>query len=207
MNENGPGPGSRSISASVPGTGRQADLALLERVAGSDKTAMKQLYDTHASDLTKFVRTRINDPVEVADVVQDTMMEVWRAAGSFSGRSSVKSWIFSIARNKAVDRIRSASRTVLSGDPPEEVDPAPDAFAITAAVQDAAQLRTCLEALSPRHRAVLHLAFFQDLPYEQIAEIEECPVGTVKTRIFHAKKLMMHCLLAAKGGQAKDGIG
>ena len=62
------------------------------------------------------------------------------------------------------------------------------------AASDAARVRECIGRLSDTHRSAIHLAFWRELPYGEIAEIEGVPVGTVKTRILHAKRLLMHCL-------------
>ncbi len=176
------------------------DRALIDRIAGGDKRAMRAFYERHSGSLQKFVALRLADPFEAADIVQEAMLEVWRGAGRFEGRSSVKSWLYNIARNKAVDRIRQKSRTPL-GEPDAEVpDEAPDPLAVTEALEEAARLKACMAELRAEHRAVLHLAFFQDLAYAEIAEIENCPVGTVKTRIHHAKRLLMHCLAKLSEG-------
>ncbi len=176
------------------------DQALIRRITAGDRQAMRSFYERYSGPLQKFVALRLADSFEAADIVQEAMLEVWRNADRFEGRSSVKSWLFNIARNKAVDRIRQKSRAPL-GDPDMEApDEAPDPLAVTQALQEAAQLKACMAELRAEHRAVLHLAFFQDLAYAEIAEIEGCPVGTVKTRIHHAKKLLMHCLAKSRTG-------
>jgi len=171
-----------------------ADRDLLMRISKGDKVAMRTLYERHFPGLSAFVRNRLNDPVEAADLVHDTFMEVWSRAGKFRGRSSVRSWIFAIARNKTVDRVRKLSRLSLA-EPDETIaDEAPQAETVISNAQDAARVRACLEALSPAQRAAIMLAFYEDMAYREIAEIEGVSEGTVKTRIFHAKKLLLHCL-------------
>ena len=170
------------------------ERALLERVANGDRAAMRALYDIHADGVHRFVSSWLADPFDASDIVQETMLEVWRRAGSFAGRSAVKSWIFSIARNKAVDRNRKGGRAVLTDSPPDQIDEAPDPHAALEAVQNAERIRACMDKLSAPHRAAIHLAFFEDLSYAEIAEIEQCAVGTIKTRVHHAKAALMRCL-------------
>jgi RNA polymerase sigma-70 factor, ECF subfamily len=171
------------------------DAALLERIAaGGDKSAMKLLYERHSDALYHFIRARLRDPFEAADVMQEVFIEVWRAAGRFQGRSAARTWIFGIARNKTVDRMRRGGREVLADPDPDLADDAPSPEAVVEAASDAARLRGCIEKLSAAHRSAIHLAFYRELPYGDIAEIEGVPVGTVKTRILHAKRLLMHCL-------------
>lgn len=166
---------------------------LLGRIALGDKKAMRAMYMSLGPELHRFIQTRLSDPHEASDILQETMLEVWRQADAFEGRSSARTWIFSIARNKAIDRVRRRVPTI--AEPDETVpDEAPDPYDTLAALDDGAALRTCVEQLTDVQRAVIHLAFFKDLPYSEIAEIEGCSVGTVKTRVHHAKKLLMHCL-------------
>lgn len=170
------------------------DAALLKRVADGDMTAMKALYMAHAATVTRFVRVRVRDDAEAADIVHDTMLSVWRSAKSFEGRASVLSWILTLARNRTVDHIRKHARVTL-GAPDEEIpDDDPNPEAVLAASQEADRLRACVEELPERQRAVIHLAFYEDMTCAQIADIETVPEGTVKSRIYHAKQLLMRCL-------------
>lgn len=154
---------------------------------------MRAFYEAVGPDLHRFIQTRLNDPHEAADVLQETMLEVWRQAHAFERRSAVRTWVFSIARNKAIDRVRRSAPT---GPAPDEeiADAAPDPEAAMAALQDGDRLRECIGSLKTVHRAAIQLAYFRDLPYGEIAQIENCSIGTVKTRIHHAKRLLLHCL-------------
>ena len=181
-------------------TDNSQDRLLLDRVAAGDMAAMKALYTGHATAVQRFVATRLHDRFEVQDVVHDTMLDVWRSAHGFQGRSSVRSWILTLARNKVVDHIRRQSRVSLAE--PDDTLPSdePDALSVIAAAEDVSRVRACVHALSPQHRAAVELAFFRELTYGEIAQIEDVPEGTIKTRIFHAKKLLMNCL-SRKGRQ------
>ena len=178
--------------------GEISDKALLERVAARDQNAMKALYERHSGPLYQFVTYRLRDTFDAHDIMHETMLTVWRQAERFEGRSSVKSWIFSIARNKSIDRNRRGPNTHYADADPEIPDESPDPYQVREATEDADRVRAAVNKLSEMHRAVIHLAFFEDLSYAEIAEIEGCPVGTVKTRIMHAKKLMMHHLAASE---------
>lgn len=170
------------------------DHSLLARIAEGDKDAIKSLYERHHDALFGFLRRQCNDEFLSADLVHEVMMQVWRGAKSYSGKSSPKTWIFAIARNKLIDRFRASSRLSFVEDVPETEDETPNAEAVIENAQDAARVRHCVAQLSERHRAAVELAFFQDLSYEEISEIEKTPTGTIKTRIHHAKKLLMRCL-------------
>ena len=174
--------------------GQPTDIEILARVAQGDVAAMRTLYLRHSEALQRFVASRLRDKFEVADVVHNTMLEVWRSAGRFEGRSNVRSWMFSIARFKTIDHIRKQSRTELAAPDEDLPDETPDAEAVIAASQDAARVRDCVDKLAGHQRVAVHMAFFEDMTYAEIAEIEDVPQGTIKTRIFHAKKLLMRCL-------------
>ena len=170
------------------------DEQLMAKVKQADRAALRKLYDRHAAGLTAFAAQTLSDPVEAADIVHETFISVWEKAEGFRENLSFKSWLFTIGRNKSVDRLRKGSRMTL-GDPDTEVpdlDPNPEQVALNC--EDTGRVRACLEKLSDAHRRVVSLAFYEDIAYREIAEIEDVSEGTVKSRIFHAKKLLMHCL-------------
>jgi len=173
---------------------KNTDLHLVRKISKGDQSAMKQVYELHSGPLFHFVKGWLADPHEASDIVHETMLEVWRKANRFQGRSSLKSWIFSIARNKSIDRNRKSSRMSYTDDVPEMIDNDITPIEALELSQDAELLKGCISRLSETHRRVIHLAFYQDLSYKEISEIEGCPIGTVKTRILHAKKLLMRDL-------------
>ncbi len=155
---------------------------------------MKALYEAHSDALHRFLASRLGDAFEAADVAQETFLEVWRRPGRFEGRSTLRTWLFGVARNKAIDRIRKARRTYLGKPDDCAADDAPNPEDVAVAASDAARVRACIARLSEAHRSAIHLAFYGEFRYDEIAEIEQAPVGTIKTRILHAKRLLMHCL-------------
>lgn len=171
-----------------------AQRQLLARVAEGDKAAFAQLYRALEKPLYGFVALKLNDPSEAHDIVHETFMQVWKSASAFEGRSAVKSWVFGIAYRKVVDVIRKQSRMVVSDDMPEETDDGVSAETCLLAAQSADHLRHCLGTLKEDHHVAIRLAFYEDLGYREIASITDVPEGTVKTRIFHAKRALMHCL-------------
>lgn len=176
------------------------DAELLAQVGRGDKIAMKALYDRHQAGLYRFIRSRIGDAFEAADVMQEAFLEVWRGSDRYQGNASVKTWIYGIARNKAVDRVRRGARVTLTDTPDETLpDDGPSALEVIEAASDAERLRVCLEKLAPAQKSAVRLAFYEDLSYPEVAEVEGVPVGTIKTRIHHAKKLLMRCLTRLTG--------
>lgn len=178
--------------------------ALLARIAAGDRDALAALYRQHEAALFRFVLSRLNDPTQSADIVHDVFLEIWRSAGRFEGRSSVRTWIYGIAYRKVIDVFRASARLQVTDDIPETEDDSPGALECLAAAETRDQVRHCLGTLKPDHRQAVELAFFQDMGYREIAEVTQVPEGTVKTRIFHAKKLLQHCLgrFGLQGGTA-----
>jgi RNA polymerase sigma-70 factor (ECF subfamily) len=174
--------------------------ALLRHSAQGDRAAFARLYRALERPAFRFILSKLNDPHEAADILNEVFMEVWRTAARFEGRSSVKSWVFAIAYRKTMDHFRRTRRTTVSDDIPEVEDESPDALTCLAAAEEAEHVRHCLGTLSPDHRSAIELAFYEDLSYGEIARISGTPEGTIKTRVFHAKRLLLHCLgLRMKG--------
>jgi RNA polymerase sigma-70 factor (ECF subfamily) len=169
-------------------------VSLLSRVADGDKAAYAQLYRMLERPLYGFISLKLNDPAEANDVFHETFIEVWKRAGTFEGRSAVKSWVYGIAYRKVVDVIRKQAKVVVSDEIPEVEDQSADAEASLQAAQSGAHVRYCLGTLKDEQQAVIRLAFFDDLTYREIADIVDAPEGTVKTRVYHAKQALLHCL-------------
>ena len=174
---------------------------LIQRIAGGDKQALAALYRTYERPVYRFIVSRLNDPHEAADILHDVFMDIWRVAASFEGRSQVRTWIFGIAYRKVIDAHRKRGRVDVTDEVPETGEMADSAEAGYAASQEAEHLRYCMGRLSDDHRSAISLAFYEDMTCAQIAEIAGVPEGTVKSRLFHARKLLQHCLTGRIGGR------
>lgn len=171
-----------------------SDSEIIQRIAAGDKAAMRLFFERYQTPLFAFLRGRGADAQTADDAVQDAMLDVWRTANRFEGRANAKTWLFTIGRNKMIDRIRKSSRLSPVEDMPETPDDSPSAEAILIASDDASRVKSCLAKLKPHHMTAIRLAFYEDLTYAQISSIEEVPEGTIKARIYHAKKLLLRCL-------------
>lgn len=164
--------------------GRQAGLMRAVAEAG-DRAAFAALYDHFAPRLKAWLM-RLGAPEDVAEeLMQESLITAWRRAASFDpAQASVATWLFTIARNKRIDRLRRERRPEIDPSDPllvPEPEPAPDA--IIDAAQDEAQLRAALQDLPAEQLHLLRLAFFSDLSHRDIATRENLPLGTVKSRI------------------------
>lgn len=119
------------------------------------------------------------------ELTQESLISAWRRAGSYDPvQASVSTWLFTILRNKRIDRLRREKRPELDPNDPALVhDPEPAADTLMMAMQDEVQLRAVLQTLPAEQLHLLQLAFFSDLSHRDIAEREKLPLGTVKSRI------------------------
>jgi RNA polymerase sigma-70 factor (ECF subfamily) len=133
-------------------------------------------------------------PQLVEEVLNDTMLVVWQSADSFRGASKFSTWLFAIAYRKAI-KARLAWPDPLEDDQQdfrESDEPSADQQIQHRKLRDA--LIEAMSRLSAEHRAVVDLTYFHGLGYREIAEIVDCPVDTVKTRMFHARRRLRQCL-------------
>jgi RNA polymerase sigma-70 factor, ECF subfamily len=176
-----------------------SDPELIRRVAGKDRRAFETLYQRYAGRLHRYLSRLIAQPDVIEEVLDDVMLVVWESAARFNHTSRVSTWIFGIAHFKALKaRARLSGR---AGEQPVSDDQAGEGEGpedATLRGEVGRVLAQGLEALSPEQRAVVELTFYQGRSYQEIAEITRCPVNTVKTRMFHARRRLAP-LLAALG--------
>jgi len=169
----------------------------MPRIAQGDRAALRQLYDATAPKLFAVCLRILSNREESEDVLQDVYVTIWRRADRFDpARASVATWISTIARNRAIDRLRARgplARSV-SVENLEIADDQPGADATLAATDDAARLEACLSELDPRTRDVIRTAFFEGVTYEALAGRMEIPLGTVKSWIRRGLARLKRCL-------------
>jgi RNA polymerase sigma-70 factor, ECF subfamily len=196
------------VPVSAPMTADPPDAAsLLARVAVGDEEALRGLYDAFRPRLRRYLWHQLDgDAAAVDDALQDIFVAVWRTAAGYRGEASVATWLFQIARYRALHarRGRRGAGAPLSLDRPEqERGIAADREALSPEEQVLGRLTLAraLAALSPKHREALYLVSQQGFSLEEAAAILGVPVGTVKSRMSYARK----ALLAALAGESAEG--
>jgi RNA polymerase sigma-70 factor (ECF subfamily) len=187
----------RTVARSATGSAHPrggAEGPLLERVASGDLDAFEKLYRLYQPRLDRFLTGMLRRPQLVEEVLDDTMMVVWQTAGNFRGASKLSTWIFSIAYRKALKARARWPEPVVDEQLLTRVstDPGPEDQLGHNRLHDA--LVEAMDGLSADHRAVVDLTYFHGLGYREIAEIVGCPVDTVKTRVFHARRRLKQAL-------------
>lgn len=168
---------------------------LLGAIARGDGSSMAAFYGLYENRLYAFAHSRLDDPHSAAEIVNEVMLVVWRTAGHFRGKAQVSTWLLGIANNKVIDVLRRREK----GWGPEPAEQHSEVSwhtgeRLAAKAQYCRTVKKCLESLPDPQREVVHLAFFEDLTYTEIAGILDRPPGTVKTRMYHAKLNLKQCL-------------
>ena len=169
----------------------------MPRLALGDRDALRALYEATASKLFGVCLRILRDREESEDVLQDVYVTIWRRADRFDpARASVTTWISTIARNRAIDRLRARGPLALADavEDLEIADEAPGAESLLSAADDAARLAGCLGELDERTRAVIRTAFFEGVTYEALARRMDTPLGTVKSWVRRGLARLKGCL-------------
>ena len=174
--------------------GDTADARLLARVAGGDREAFERLYHAYFPRLTRFLNRSTRNLQLIEEIVNDTMLVVWKKAPSWDASCKVSTWIFAIAWRRAR---KSASSLYAVNGAFEQVEAAPDLLEAGPDSQPERQFAllrqhqavdAALDALPVDQRTVVQLTYFHDMAYADIADVMGCPENTVKTRMFKARR-------------------
>ena len=185
------------------GLGNEAEVDLVRRIASQDQYAFEVLYRIYYRRLTRFLDRITRRPHANEEVLDDTMFAVWRKAATFNGTSQVSTWIFAIAYRmalKALKRNRAWTQRLLLDDGEPDTAPSPEAALIEG--ESRSRIKRLLADLSPEQRAVIELTYYQGLSCAEVAQITDCPVNTVKTRMFHARRKLRLLLPQLDGSRA-----
>jgi RNA polymerase sigma-70 factor (ECF subfamily) len=179
-----------AIGGVRPGDGSapQDDGRLIGRICRQDARAFEELYRSYYPRLTRFLSNILRRAPLIEEVLNDTMMVVWTHPDRYNGKSKVSTWIFAIAYRKALKALRRHDEPV--EDSLAEIRPSPEPGPEQQLGSREVQkvVLSAIGELSADHRAVVDLTYFHEIGYREIAEIMDCPVDTVKTRMFHARR-------------------
>ncbi len=187
-------------------------LRLLGRIERADEAAFRELYRAFSRRLYAYVLRQLGDPAQAEEIVADSLYEVWKAPARFRGDAQFSTWLIGIARNKVLMAFRSRKPDSKHEDLDDvaETLAAEDgsAFDMLANAQRREGVRHCMDKLSDDHRECVHLVFYEGMSLAEVAEVQACPEGTVKTRLFHARQKLKNCLqtmLQREGGGSLAG--
>jgi RNA polymerase sigma factor (sigma-70 family) len=178
------------------------DVDLINRVAGDDRAAFEALYRGYYPRLRRFLEQVTRRPQIVEEILNDTMLVVWRKASTYNLHSRVSTWIFGIALRRALKALKRVDEPMefVPEQSPDHGAAGPEGMLVQQETR--ASIVRALNTLSPDHRAVIELTYFEGYSCAEIAEIMRCPVSTVKTRMFHARR-RLRMLLPGHTGQGE----
>ena len=179
-----------------------SDSELLACIRRQDAAAFEILMARYREALRRHLRGIVRDPGATEDLVQEIGLRVWTRADQWDGRGAVRAWLFRIATNLALNHLRTIRRRCERPLEPAGEDPDEDAFMpawmVDAAAQEPAQeveraerdaaLRRIVEDLPPDKREVLRMVYDWEMDLREVAERLDIPEGTVKSRLYHARK-------------------
>ena len=178
---------------------------MIRRMVDADETALGALYDQWSRSLYSLVLYLLKNPDEAEDIVEETFWQAWRKASSYEpSKGAVSTWLLTIGRRKALDRIRTRKRQRedLIGDERTfadlpSTDPDPSQQAEGSELRE--HVRAALRGLPAEQREVLELGYFSGLSQTQIADVTGQPLGTVKTRMRLAMQKLREPLSMHRG--------
>jgi RNA polymerase sigma-70 factor (ECF subfamily) len=186
------------------------DRRLIAECLGGRRDAFGELVSRYQARLYNAAVRLVDSPEDAADVVQDAFLNAYQSLHTFKGDAEFFTWLYRIAFNTAIS-LKRKKRAVVSldaggrdgnldpDDPSEYIRPG----AALERSEDQTQLRDAMERLSPEHREVLVLKDIEGLKYEEIAEILDVPIGTIRSRL-HRARLELRDLLGGEGGRMND---
>ena len=171
----------------------------LARVAQQDADALRFVYRHTSAKLFGVCLRILHDRQEAEAVLQDVYLTVWRKADGFDPqRASPITWLATMARNRAIDRLRARGSRVVADVAEAEAlaDPVPLASAMIETDEDHARLVSCMDQLDPRHADAVRTAFFEGVTYEALSQRLSMPLGTLKSWIRRSLMSLRGCLEA-----------
>lgn len=186
-------------------TKRAKEHALIERVKGGDGVAYMELVGEYRIRLYRKASSLIGDPEDAEDVLQDALMTAYKALPRFRGESGIYTWLYRIVVNKCRDFLRS--RKSGKSDSLEYYEPilSDDRISVEKNHElsdDAGYLIEKIKSLDVKYRQILLYRYYDDLSYEEIANLIEVNIGTVKSRLFKARELLKRSIL--RNGRGED---
>jgi RNA polymerase sigma-70 factor (ECF subfamily) len=169
----------------------EGELRLIGHVASGSRQAFEALYRAYFPRLTRFLQRMTRNAMLIEEIVNDTLLAVWRKASTFNNTSKLSTWIFAIAYRRACKSLESLDEAVDAGEQGVDERAGLDADRPEwqfDQMRMAQAIDVALAALPLTQRTAFQLTFYHDMAYTEIAEIMDCPVNTIKTRLFHARK-------------------
>ena len=170
----------------VPGGDLAKENKWIGRIAQGDLEAFEELYASYKRRIFAYLFRTLSSREKAEEALNEVMLSVWKGAPRFRGDSRLSTWVFGIARHKALNHLGRQELPIEESD--QDLEAADEKEGMEERLIRKDLVKQALGHLSPQHREVVELTFFAELSYQEIAGVVGCPVNTVKTRMFHAKR-------------------
>jgi RNA polymerase sigma-70 factor (ECF subfamily) len=189
---------SSSIKLSTFNPSNVSDKVLIQSMVDGDKRAFKLLYMRHRMRVFRFVIRLVGNESTAEEVVNDVFLQAWRHVQEFKGNSQVATWLLAIARFKAISECRRRSEVQLDERAAAVIEDPSDSPAISTEKRERSDIvQKCLAKLSPIHRDVINLIYYQGKKVEEVAQFTGAPISTIKTRMHYARGHLAEMLAEA----------
>jgi RNA polymerase sigma-70 factor, ECF subfamily len=175
----------------------EPDLEVTRQIAAGNEDALRKVYAAYGQRMYTYALRLTRDPSLAEEAVQESLVVFWKCAGNFRGQSRLITWLLGIVHHKSINLLRQRSDLSLD-EPSEPVVSGEEPPACQAEAHDRQRLiREGLDRLALPQRSVLELVFYNHLSLEETAQVLECPVGTIKSRLFSAKNALKGVMIRA----------
>lgn len=186
----------------------QEERTLIERLQAGDAGAFDKLYAQYEAQAYRTAVFLTGDRTEAQDITQNTFVTVYQEIGKLREPAAFRSWFYRILANNAANSMKKRKREILQGEQDisrRHAEDREDILDMLIHREDSKRFWDCVAGMDEKHRTVLVLYYYNDFSIEQIAEVTGCRIGTVKSRLFHARKQLEHKLRWEMNKDAKSG--
>ncbi|PLX35160.1 MAG: RNA polymerase subunit sigma [Hyphomicrobiales bacterium] len=174
------------------------DHLLINRIAAGDQAAIRTLFARYHLRLFRFILRFVKNEAVAEELANEVFLDIWRHAAKYEGRSSASTWLLAIARNRSLSYLRKRREDSMDDKTAERMVDGADTPEVTAQkTNKGALMRQCMQQLSPEHGEIIDLVYYHEKSINEVSEIVGIPVGTVKTRMFHARRKLSALLKEA----------
>ena len=180
-----------------------SETSLVKRAKAGDTRAFEALVNQHARYIYTLTNRLLSNRQEAEDLAQETFVRAWRNLHKFRGDAQFRTWLYRIATNLCYNRLPRLKQELAALDPDDNLalyDSAPRAEQQVIRAEEQAELKDVINTLPESYRLLVILRHIQDLSYAEIAQVTDLPLGTVKTGIFRARKMLKERLESRWGG-------
>jgi RNA polymerase sigma-70 factor, ECF subfamily len=171
------------------------DRLLMARIAAADKPALRSFFLRHQTRIFRYIQRMVRNEAVAEELTNEVFLDVWLHAKSYEGRASVVTWLLTLAHNRTISALRKRRDEAWNEDEAKEIPDDVDSAEVVLQKQNKGRLlRQCLAALAPDQREIMDLVYYHERSIAEVSAILGLPEGTVKTKMFNARKRLSELL-------------